>query len=113
MKNLLPLFLILFLAACSNTSSQKDQGGDDHTIIAEHVKTLVLDVQGMTCNGCENTVQESVSSLAGITEVKASHTDSVAIVSFDPGQTSVEDIQEAITKVGYEVTGFHFQDEGK
>jgi copper chaperone CopZ len=110
MKHIAPFALLIFLFACGNTAQKKDQSGEDHTIIAEHVKTLVIDVQGMTCNGCENTVQESIGSLAGVTEVKASHTDSLAIVSFDPGQTSVEDIQNAITKVGYEVTGFHFKE---
>jgi len=71
----------------------------------------VLNVEGMTCTGCEESIQKSVNALPGIVEVTASHTDSLTTVAFDPGLASVEQIQEAITKVGYIVTGFHFEEE--
>ena len=113
-KYLLLLAMPLILMSCySNNKGKDNAGAEEHTIIAEHVKVLVLDVKGMTCTGCEQSVQEAVGAVAGVTEVKANHMDSIATVSFDPGQASVEQISEAIANTGYTVTGFHFQEEEK
>lgn len=113
---LLIIVLPLFITSCGNSSQQtKDEANDtqdtENVVVAENLKTLILDVHGMTCTGCEEAVQGGVSALAGVTDVKASHTDSLAIVSFDPGQTSVEEIQNAIAGVGYTVAGFKFKEE--
>lgn len=59
----------------------------------------------MTCTGCENTVTEAVTKIAGVTEIKASHLDSTAIVSFDPSKTTLAAIGEAINEAGYEFKG--------
>lgn len=117
MKKILFLLLLpVFLFSCgsANQESSGDQTTDESSeqlIVAEQMKTLVLDVEGMTCNGCEESVKKSIASLAGVTEVSASFVDSVAVVSFDPGQTSVEEIQNAVSGIGYAVTGFKFMED--
>jgi mercuric ion transport protein len=64
---------------------------------------LTLDVKGMTCEGCENAVIQSVGSIEGVHETHASHTDEVVTVFFDPALTDAAQIAEAITKTGYKV----------
>ncbi len=67
--------------------------------------TLRLDVKGMTCEGCENTVKNAISSLDGIHEVTASHKNEEVCVTFATGTVEMDKIAEAITGVGYDVKG--------
>jgi len=44
-----------------------------------------------------------------VSDVTASHTDSVAVVTFDKSQTSIDQISQAIESKGYEVAGYEIQ----
>lgn len=102
MKHLLFLaVLAFFIAACSNKSAGTDASKTD----AVANKTVTLAVEGMSCTGCENTIQEAVGKIGGVTVIKASYTDSTAWVSFDTMQTNLISISEAITDAGYIVKG--------
>lgn len=116
MKKQTLLFLLpLFIMACQTnpTQNQDESAGltEAEAAIPENLSILVLDVHGMTCGGCEQSVQKSLLALPGVYLAEASHVDSLATVQFDPGQASVEAIQNAINQTGYEVVGFHFQEE--
>jgi len=105
MKNLLYIILIAaFFVGCSGKSTSTENTAPATTTVAAN-KTLVLAVEGMTCTGCENTVQESVTKIAGVTEIKASHLDSTAVVSFDSTKTNLDAIGNAITEAGYVFKG--------
>jgi copper chaperone CopZ len=114
-KQTLFFLLPLFMLACqSNPTQNQDESTsltEEEAALPENLSILVLDVHGMTCNGCEQSVQKSLLALPGVYLAEASHVDSMAIVQFDPGQASVEAIQNAINETGYEVVGFHFQEE--
>ena len=64
--------------------------------------TKVFDVEGMTCGGCEVAVKRAVGKLEGVNSVKASHEDGRAEVTYDPGKVTIEQIVEAIEKLGYQ-----------
>ena len=64
----------------------------------------VIEVEGMTCVGCEVTLEKSVKSLPGIISFKASAKDNNAKVEFDKSQTNIDEIMEAIGKTGYKPT---------
>jgi len=101
MKNIFYIVLVAaFIAGCSGKSSSTD-----NTTATVAKKTVTLAVEGMTCTGCENTVSEAVTKIAGVSEIKASYVDSTAIVTFDPSKTSVDEIGAAITEAGYEFKG--------
>ncbi|MCF8303264.1 MAG: cation transporter [Bacteroidales bacterium] len=109
------LFLLLASVAfsCQYSTQQKEDKAKAETISAsevagENLKFTTLDVKGMTCTGCENTVKKSVTELGGIIEVTASHKDGKATVEFDASKTSIEDIQKAIKNKGYDVTNYKF-----
>lgn len=104
MKQLFFVFLLAaILAGCSGKSTSTDNASEATTAVAN--KTITLAVEGMTCTGCEGTVQEAVGKIAGVTSVKASHLDSTAVVSFDSTQTSLSTIGDAVTEAGYVFKG--------
>lgn len=97
------IILASALLACNNAPKQEASASKASKIQAN--KTITLAVEGMTCEGCESSVKESVEKLPGIASAKASFTEKTAIVSYDSTLTKTEDISKAITDVGYEVKG--------
>ena len=66
---------------------------------------VTLNVEGMTCEGCENAVKAGVESLPGIESVESSHEEAWTKVRFDKSLTSMEEVSAKITDTGYEVKG--------
>jgi periplasmic mercuric ion binding protein len=101
------LFFIAIIAAliagCSGKSTSTDNAQSTTTAVAD--KTVTLAIEGMTCTGCENTVQEAVTKIGGVKSIKASHLDSTAVVSFDESKTSIAAIGDAINEAGYVFKG--------
>mgnify|MGYP000979494976 CR=1 FL=1 len=108
MKNLVSIFLlVLMIAGCAGAPDKKDDSSSQTTVVApENIKAIEISVYGMSCEGCERTIQTAVGKLPGIQEVKASHLDSTVIVRFDKTQSTFEDMKTAITEKGYTVNEF-------
>jgi len=105
MKKLFFVALIAaFIAGCAGKTNSTENAVDATTTAVAN-KTVTLAIEGMTCSGCENTIQEAVTKVQGIASIKASHLDSTAVVSFDSTQTTVAAIGEAITEAGYDFKG--------
>lgn len=105
MKNLFFIVLIAaFIAGCAGKSTSTDNAAQSATAAVAN-KTVTLAIDGMTCTGCENTIQDEVTKIAGVTAIKASHLDSTAVVSFDSTKTSIAAIGNAINEAGYEFKG--------
>lgn len=106
MKNI--QFFLAFVLMMTITSCRQQNKSAETISTTETEQTLVIykmDVKGMTCTGCENTVKKSVSQLDGVADISASHTDSSATVKFDTSKTSLDAISLAIQEKGYSVTG--------
>jgi len=69
-----------------------------------NVQTVEFSIKGMTCAGCEGSVNHQVNKLAGVIKSTASYENGNAIVEFDNSKTSITEIEEAILKTGYSVT---------
>lgn len=67
------------------------------------MKTVTLQVEGMSCSHCQNAVQKAIKSLKGVDEVKVSLADKTAVVNFDESVVSIENIKAAIEDEGYSV----------
>lgn len=65
---------------------------------------LTLTVNGMTCGGCENAIKRAVSTLAGVSNVTASHRDNRVTLTYDPALVDPNMIAKRIENAGYEVT---------
>lgn len=60
-----------------------------------------LSVSGMACGGCEQTVEDALANLDGVSDVEADHeTDTVEVAS---DGVSEGEIQAAIEDAGYDV----------
>ncbi len=67
-------------------------------------RTVVLDVDGMTCAMCPITVRKALERVPGVTEVEAKYEGDGrgwARVTFDPKRATVEDLTAATAKAGY------------
>jgi copper chaperone CopZ len=62
---------------------------------------LVYHVEGMTCAGCEASVEQAIRSVKGVKSVDASFKDSRAVVELDPQAGKPENVLAAIEKTGY------------
>ncbi len=63
-----------------------------------------LNVQGMSCGHCVNSIEGSVGELNGVETVNVHLQDGTVDVTFDGGKIELKDITEAIEEHGYEVT---------
>ncbi len=65
--------------------------------------TVSLDIEGMTCTGCEEHVDQEVYQLDGVLEASTSYRDAQSIIRYDPHRTDIEQIIKAIERTGYKV----------
>ena len=64
--------------------------------------TLTWEVRGMSCGGCANAIQTKVAKVNGVESCTVSFEEAQAVVIADPAQQ--EEIEAAITKLGFEAT---------
>lgn len=104
MKNLIILLVpvLFFTASCKNTPQQSS---DTKKEITETV-SLEIKIEGMTCNGCEQTIENAVKSLAGVMSVDASHVNANAIIEVDPAKLDTTLIKTKIDETGYKTLAF-------
>jgi mercuric ion transport protein len=62
-------------------------------------------VEGMTCSGCERTVQRVIGNLDGVTSSKAELQSSTVSVEYDPSKVTIDKIKAAVNGVGYKFVG--------
>jgi periplasmic mercuric ion binding protein len=64
-------------------------------------KLVVLDVATMVCGPDPHSIKSTLSSLAGVSEVKISLADKTATVKFDDEKSSVDQLLSAMAGAGY------------
>ena len=103
MRNLTLISLLLILViACQNTDKKEKETNDMEAL---STVSYEIDIDGMTCTGCEETIKAGINRLEGVKMVEAHHTHGHAIVEFIEGKTDTTAIKEAITGSGYLVKG--------
>jgi copper chaperone len=65
---------------------------------------LDMQVEGMDCGGCEESIKKSVSRLEGVQSVSADHASGRVQVTF-AGEPDEQAIRTAIEDAGFEVVG--------
>ncbi|MBR9859336.1 mercuric transport protein MerTP [bacterium] len=66
--------------------------------------TVELDVQGMTCTGCEVHVNNATTEIDGVTSSTSDYRNESAVVIFDPNKTDIQTIAKHIEQeTGYSV----------
>lgn len=64
-------------------------------------KTIIIEVEGMTCEGCASHIDETLKKLKGVISAKASYKDKNVKVVYNPNQITLEKIKKAINEIGY------------
>ena len=65
------------------------------------MKEIILKVEGMSCGGCENRVQNALKTIEGVEEVVADHVNCTVTVKANNVDEAV--IKEKIEDLGYSV----------
>ncbi len=73
--------------------------------MAETMTKTTLQVEGMTCSGCEQRIGTALRRIDGVREVDTDHTTGDVTVRFDPRTTGPDAVRERITLAGYTVRG--------
>jgi copper chaperone CopZ len=94
-------FLALILLFSCQGNKKAEAGKETFS-----ASTVEISIKGMTCTGCEQTIQAGLTGLEGIESVKATFTDGKAIVVFDPSKTDTLKMKDVITGKGYAVNKF-------
>lgn len=68
-------------------------------------ENVTLQVEGMTCSGCEQRVGKVLRRLEGVREATADHRNGQVRVRFDPAVTDRAALVAQIDTAGYQVSG--------
>lgn len=71
--------------------------------MSSNVITTTLYINNMTCVNCENTIERALSDKAGIVSVKASYSSGTVIISYNPNDIKLEEIEKVIEEHDYHV----------
>ena len=104
MKRLLLISGILFFISCQS-GNQKNESVNEPEVKTDVIAQDTLNIGGMFCNMCVNSIEKGVNELQGITYVKASLEDSTTVVKYDTSKIDLAQIEKAIEKRGYRVKG--------
>ncbi|WP_174731047.1 heavy metal translocating P-type ATPase [Mesobacillus harenae] len=64
---------------------------------------VTLGIKGMTCAACATRIEKNLSKIDGVSKANVNLASEKATVSFNPTQTSVEQLMGSVKKTGYEV----------
>lgn len=67
------------------------------------MKQVKLNVQGMSCGHCINSIEGNVGKLKGVESVKVHLNEGKVDVTFDSNVVSVKEITDVIEEQGYDV----------
>lgn len=70
-------------------------------------------IQGMTCEGCEEHVNNQLSKVNGVLAYKTSYVNRSSLVTFDKSKVDVRTIESSINKTGYKVKSHDFIGDAK
>lgn len=102
MKKLFYLVVLLAFVSCQSGNNNQKLNNEAAKAPVQVVETIV-NVGGMHCDMCVQSIEKGVNQLKGIEFVKVSLNDSTATVKFDASKTSLDEIKKAIEKRGYSI----------
>ena len=92
---------ILIAVSCSGNGKKAGK-----TVEKQEASLMEVSIGGMSCTGCEQTIQNNIGKLEGIKSVKASYTTGIAMIEYFRGIADTTRIKEAINGSGYSVKKF-------
>lgn len=68
-----------------------------------NIRTVELNIRGMSCEACEEEINHEVNKLPGIVQSTVSYKNKNAVIQFDVSKTTIKDITDAVNATGYKV----------
>ncbi len=68
------------------------------------LQKITLTIEGMTCDACQNHINNAIHKLPGILFAQTSYEKEKTRIEFDTTKTSIKAIEEAVNSTGYTVT---------
>ncbi len=103
------VFAVLMLAfpTYSGIFFSNNSNADKVIVVSENdILNAELSIKGMTCTGCEHSVNAALNNSEGVLEASSSYESDIALVKFDQSKVSVEQLATAVEEAtGYKVTG--------
>jgi periplasmic mercuric ion binding protein len=101
-KNILIVLITIINVSIITSCSSSDKKNEKVIVVKESdIVRESIGVNGMTCVGCEVTLEENISKIEGVVSVKASHTEKKATIEFDSTKTDIKTITKTIKESGY------------
>ncbi len=101
MQKIIYHYVLIIIVLLATISCSPQQESEKVVIKKSNVIKQVLGVDGMTCMGCEITLEKNVSEILGVVSVKASSDDKQVVVQYDKTKTNLTQIIKTIKKAGY------------
>lgn len=95
MKYLIVVLILMFVGAGAIYAQKK-------TGVKSDKEKVVFDVS-MTCENCQKRIEKNIAFEKGVTDMKVDLANKTVELEYKTGQTTVEKLQAAIEKLGYEV----------
>lgn len=67
------------------------------------MQTITLNVAGMSCNHCVNSIEGALGKLAGVNSSKVDLSANQVTVTYDESAVTLEQVKETIEDQGYDV----------
>lgn len=94
MKNLIGLFVLLFVFQFANAQNSKKE-----TII---IKSSIACDHCLECDSCSGNIYKSMTEIRGVTDVNISQDDNTIAITYKPKKTNPEEIKTALSNFGYD-----------
>lgn len=93
---------ITLLFACKGGNNSNNTVPESADVVLTKAE---ISIEGMTCTGCEKTVETKISELNGVNSIKASHVTKNAVIEYDINSVDTTKLISVIVDAGYTVTG--------
>lgn len=67
------------------------------------MQTTILNINGMTCMGCANSIKNVVEKVSGVSGADVSLENKQVKIQYDPEKTNINQFKEAIVGTGFEI----------
>jgi mercuric ion binding protein len=111
MIKLFYLFLgLMLLASCKNEASQHMSDSANELAVAEDLKKVDVEIEGMTCEiGCARLIESKLAKAKGVNFVKVDFEKKMGRIEYDANVISEKDLANIIASAGggdlYKVVG--------
>ncbi|NNE98676.1 MAG: hypothetical protein HKN25_06615 [Pyrinomonadaceae bacterium] len=98
---LFPFYTAYLVTALGSKAPEISNQSSVATENVKQSKTVIIEVDGMTCDGCASHIDATLKKLKGVISAKASYKEKNVKVVYNPEQITLEKIKKAINEIGY------------